>query len=345
MNEEKDFMNDNDRQVFWDTLCSLDGKDANKDSELLRKTIKYPKYLYRYRPVSMKSIEALGRNKMYFSTANYYDDPFDTFIHVDLRGMQNFFAEIKNDTNVVGKTEPLIRDFLNMMQISLSDVEMAGLLSALENITKNGSFVAFCTDYFRNIRNEIKKDTWSVCFSENGFNETLWLKYADQHKGFALRYDMENADNLLCGKQEKCLQCGIAQLGTSLYPMFYSNEKYNATRFAQYMAICTMLQKSGNMTFMQQINTLFGNLAWERERITLIKKECHKYDEEWRMIVPCYMTGKIMREWIPDAIIIGLRMENDERDLITYIARRAGIKNIYQSFINDDGELDAYLLK
>lgn len=338
-------MNDNDRQVFWEALCSLEGKDVNRDSEFLRKTIKYPKYLYRYRPVSIKSIEALRHNKLYFSTANYYDDPFDTFIHVNLKGMQNFFAEIKNDINTVKKAEPLIRDFLSMMQISLSDTEVAGMLSAIENTMTNDSFVAFCTGYFRNIRNEIKKDIWSVCFSENGFNETLWLKYADQHKGFALRYDMENEANLLCGKQEKCSQCGIAQYGTLLYPMFYSDKKYNATRFAQYMAIYKMLQISGNMTYMQQINTLFGNFAWERERITLIKKECHKYDEEWRMIVPCYMTGKIMREWIPDAVILGLRMEYDERDLITDIAKQAGIRNMYQSFINDDGELDAYLLK
>lgn len=86
-------------------------------------------------------------------------------------------------------------------------------------------------------------------------------------------------------------------------------------------------------------------MAWERERITLIKKECHKNDEEWRMIVPYYMTGKVMREWIPDAVILGLRMENDDRELITDIAKQAGIRNIYQSFINDDGELDAYLLK
>lgn len=45
------------------------------------------------------------------------------------------------------------------------------------------------------------------------------------------------------------------------------------------------------------------------------------------------------------AIILGLRMENNERDLITDIAKQAGIRNIYQNFINDDGELDAYLLK
>lgn len=345
MNEENNFMDDNDRQIFWETLCTLEGKYILKDREILEKVIKRPKYLYRYRPVNLKSIEALRYNKMYFSTSNYYDDPFDTFIHVDLRGMKNFFEGIRNDKDAAKKAEPLIKTFLGMLKISFTDAEMVGLLSALEDIMTNDSFVAFCIDYFRNIRNEIKKDTWSVCFSENGINETLWLKYAEQHKGFALRYDMENADNLLCGKQEKCSQCGIAQYGTPLYPMFYSNEKYNATRFAQYMAICTMLQKAGNIACLQQVNSLFGSLAWERERITLIKKECHKYDEEWRMIVPYYMTGKVMREWIPDAVILGLRMENDDRDLITDIAKQAGIRNIFQSFINDDGELDAYLLK
>lgn len=345
MNEEGDFMDDNDRQIFWTILCSLEGKDIQNDKEILGKTIKVPKYLYRYRPVNLKSMEALRYNKMYFSTSNYYDDPFDTFINVDLMGMQNFFDMIAKDENASKKAEPLIRNFLNMMQISLTDDEMTGLLSVLENIMIDKSFSAFCMDYFRNIRNEIKKDTWSVCFSENGFNETLWLKYAEQHKGFALRYDMENADNLLCGKQEKCSKCGIAQCRPPLYPMYYSNKKYNATRFAQYIAICMMLEKSGNIAYQQQISVLFGSQIWERERIALIKKECHKYDQEWRMVVPCYMTGLVMREWIPDAVILGLRMENGERGLIMDIAKQAGIKNIYQSFINDDGELDASLLK
>lgn len=261
MNEENNFMDDNDRQIFCETLCTLEGKDILKDSEILEKVIKRPKYLYRYRPVDLKSIEALRYNKMFFSTSNYYDDPFDTFIHVDLKGMHNFFEGIKNDKDVAKKAEPLIKAFLGMMKISLTDAEISGLLSALEDIMTNDSFVAFCIDYFRNIRNirnEIKTDTWSVCFSENGFNETLWLKYAEQHKGFALRYDMENPDNLLCGKQEKCSQCGIAQNGTLLYPVFYSDEKYNATRFAQYMAICTMLQKAGNIDCLQQVNSLFG---------------------------------------------------------------------------------------
>lgn len=45
------------------------------------------------------------------------------------------------------------------------------------------------------LRDEVKKDTWSVCFSENGFNEVLWLKYADQHRGFVQIYDLEKIPN------------------------------------------------------------------------------------------------------------------------------------------------------
>lgn len=77
-------MDHNDREQFWKTLCSLPGNDIVAEREQLFKSIKYPKLLFRYRPVSTKSLEALRTNKLYFSSANYYDDPFDTFLHIDI---------------------------------------------------------------------------------------------------------------------------------------------------------------------------------------------------------------------------------------------------------------------
>lgn len=75
-------MNDLERENFWNTLCSLDGKNIEDDINKLNATIIYPQKLYRYRPVTTSTLEALNSNKLYFSTANYYDDPFDTFINV-----------------------------------------------------------------------------------------------------------------------------------------------------------------------------------------------------------------------------------------------------------------------
>ena len=82
-------------------------------------------------------------------------------------------------------------------------------------------------------------------------------------------------------------------------------------------------------------------LVKTEEIITLIKKECHKYDEEWRMITGCIMKPPIVREWIPIGIILGLRMEKDAENLVISMAREAGIENIYKSFIDSQNRLNA----
>ena len=74
-------MNKAERTVFWNTLCSLDGKDLQQDAQKLKECITLPRYLYRYRPVTLSTIDALQRNRPYYSNANYYVDPFDTMIY------------------------------------------------------------------------------------------------------------------------------------------------------------------------------------------------------------------------------------------------------------------------
>ena len=75
--------------------------------------------------------------------------------------------------------------------------------------------------------------------------------------------------------------------------------------------------------------------------MTIIKKECHKYDEEWRMITGCIMKPPVMMEWIPSGIILGLRMGVAEENLVVSMAKEAGIKNIYKSIIDSKNRLNA----
>lgn len=76
-------MDSTERKIFWDTLCSLDGKDQEADFNKLNTTIKYPTFIYRYRPITVNNIDALQNNKLYFSKSSYYDDPFDTYLNID----------------------------------------------------------------------------------------------------------------------------------------------------------------------------------------------------------------------------------------------------------------------
>ena len=84
-------MDNVERQKFWDTLCSLTGEDIEADARTVKDTIIYPRFLYRFRSVSVSSIEALQTNKLYFSKANYYDDPFDTLIKINYYAFLNCF--------------------------------------------------------------------------------------------------------------------------------------------------------------------------------------------------------------------------------------------------------------
>lgn len=53
----------------------------------------------------------------------------------------------------------------------------------------------------------------------------------------------------------------------------------------------------------------------------------------------------MIEEWIPSGIILGLRMGVAEENLVVSMAKEAGIKNIYKSYINAQNKLDAYPLK
>lgn len=333
-------MNNIERNNFWKILLSLDGRDVDADIRKLDASIIYPQKLYRYRSVSIRSLDALRSNKLYFSTANYYDDPFDTFINVRIKEIRQRLSdfrdidETKTGEYAVGLMRQLgVNNYENKtpFEIGLKAKEMAksvGTAVAIEN-------------YFRNIRNEIKKDTFSVCFSESPLNETLWIKYAEQHKGFAVEYDLSDDKKLLCGKQEKCKNCGLNKVSTPLYPVYYTDEKYDATRFAQFLTACKLLGANMNNECPKILEKVFGTQAWERERITLIKKSCHRYDEEWRMLITSSVQGTVVREWVPSAVYLGLNMEPCERDLVTSIARSAGVDEIFQCIITDEGDLGA----
>ena len=57
------------------------------------------------------------------------------------------------------------------------------------------------------------------------------------------------------------------------------------------------------------------------------------------------MKPPVMMEWIPSGIILGLRMDASEENLVVSMAQEAGIKSIFKSYINAQNKLDAYPLK
>ena len=323
-------MSNQERQAFWDLLNSFDGKNPVEEKEKLTNSIKYPRYLYRFRTVSNSSLDALRSNKMLFSRADYFDDPFDSFLHIDA---DRVFGELNSLLTDKSRLEAVVRQLSTTLQLPYEPI-LQSMTSADPEKTGIASLA-----YLKQIREQIQKEFHMVCFSEDGLNEVLWLKYAGNHSGFSLEYDIADDTAFLCGNEEKCSNCISKEHRFSLYPVFYSDTKYDATVFARAIATYNLtLQMSGEVQ--EKIMQDLGPQLWEREKIALIKKRCHEHDTEWRALLTYAPSARPMVKWRPSSITLGLRCKEPERSLVIEMAKTAGISQIYECYINNADELD-----
>lgn len=314
-------MNDKEREKFWQVL--LTARNTN-DTEKITSKIVYPNKLYRYRSIGIPTLNALVENKLYFSTSNYYDDPFDTFIRINIKKIQDIAQCVKNRNIPSG--------FINLFDLipkqSLSEENFNLIVDSVINFAKE-------------TRNEIRKWHWSLCFTEKYSNEALWLKYANNHRGFVLEYDINGLKNAIFNAEIPAPCMMRNNVNFSLYPMYYSKDEtgYDSTNYAGFVTCCYLLEKMGNIDLIKLLSSQM-NFMWEMERVLLIKKWIHHYDEEWRMILnsqyriesnakPCLVCK-------PSKVILGLKMSDSDKKSVLTTAEKAHIDSIEQMIINDE---------
>ena len=193
----------------------------------------------------------------------------------------------------------------------------------------------------KNVRSQILKTLYSICFCEDPLNETLWLKYADSHRGFVVTYDFHSADTYLCGKDGICKNCPTIQTPPNIYPVYYSNEKYDASRYAIAALLKVSMASSGVSIPQGLLRAADASMIWEIERISLLKKPCHVFDEEWRMIYSQWCVARPCIKLKPKSVIIGYRTPLYKERLIISAATVAGIKDVRKIQINRKDELEA----
>lgn len=318
------------RKAFWDTLCSI--RDNNPEHlKALIASIKAPDYLCRFRSLSENSLLQLQENKLYYSSADFYDDPFDTFIHFDYARIR---AQFEMLSNLVSSDSPELLNGLKMLEpvIGISAEQF------LKNLKEHPLDLSKFPERVKQVRTLIQKNLFSICFCENELNETLWLKYANNYRGFALVYDMKDENTFLCEKEDVCKNCRSLIERPSIYPVYYTEDAYDATQFA---LACLLWDEHVS----PQIAELsYKTVMWEAERVSLIKKKCHEYDQEWRMIRPTMTPERTCIKMKPNKIILGLRMPEYERLMVISAAKVAGIGNIEELYINDLDQLDTKVI-
>lgn len=128
-----------------------------------------------------------------------------------------------------------------------------------------------------------------------------------------------------------------------LMEFFFRRDKirYDATKYALGIWLVEKIEKQNNMALAPLHEYVKSSLIWEIERICLIKRKCHEYDQEWRMIRPAMFEQRSCVKMKPCKIIVGLRTPQYERRLIVSAATIAGIQEIHELYINDSDKLDS----
>ena len=329
-------MDTKDREDFWCALLSLNGNDSNGGATFLENAIRLPKSLYKFRSVSLSSLDNLLNNRLFFSSADKYDDPFDSFMYIDIQQVEE---ELTDTFKSNGPPKELKDLFISVLPVSSEQIDRA--ISSLDFEKVKSQIFSKLHD----AQQSVQADMQSICFSENGMNEQLWLKYANNHSGFALEYDLADDSAFLCGEREKCKNCLAGRLHYSTYPVHYSNEKYNATAFARNTIIVQAITSLFSAPIQSQLMQMVSPSVWERERIALCKKKCHEHDEEWRMIYPGFKTSeRPFICWRPCSVTLGMKMESKSKDLVITLSKVAGIPTIYECY-PENGDLKRRALK
>lgn len=303
-------MTEKQLKIFWNTLLSQSGKREllNKERDAVAAVVERPRSLFRFRPVTEGSLDELENNFMYFSSADYYDDPFDTFMKTDIPALLELAESIKNNpAKIFSIIKNRFPEFDNRA-LKKDTLKLSPTLPSADDIIK--------------LRQNMQIDTYSVCFCESVRNESSWMKYADNHKGFVLEYEF--SDDFV----EELWNYEV--LSANLFPIYYSDKKFDATDYAAHEILLFLTHPTPAL-----YNELRRFLCWENTKLSLIKNKCHKYDKEWRLIPAFRLCSRDVIRKKPQSVTIGLRTSKFTERTIIEAAKIAGISKFYKMEIDN----------
>ena len=180
-------MNNEQRRAFHDYYIS---EDLSKTEEIVKT---FPPSIIKFFSDNDYNLNALREQKVWFSSPNNFNDPFDCVVNVDYEKI--VYEEFKEKCYRFF-TEEDAEKFLNLDEVKST---LSFLMPMKSNRYKN------------NIKNLIDS-IFVSCFSEqiNLTSLRMWGYYANSHKGFCLEYSLNDFYK--------------ASDFRELIPVFYSNE-------------------------------------------------------------------------------------------------------------------------
>ena len=246
--------------------------------------------LYRYYKLDADGyvLSALRHGKVTVSNPKIFNDPFDSLLYVDrekVRYAQQLYPpeRIINEVNLIrvgnepsSELDGVIQELFKWLaSLPEEDVKKALSCSPLQ-IEKNTSLL------IDNVIAYLRGLLRIACFSERCDSPLMWAHYADCGRGICVEYDVPMTGELAhpiksLSSDRDCF--------LSMYPVIYSNERYDATHIAEDLILLLLAVEIGAVNSCD-----FSKYDLLKDlKLSLYKSNDWEYEREWRLFTWPYL--------------------------------------------------------
>lgn len=317
-------------------------------------------FLYRYRSINENNLSALLEDDLYASKPVTFNDPYDVSFGYDL---ETLYGLVMKNRTLYSKYFYSI--FKNILSTAKNQKEYEYFESQLEKDYFKGKYK---NQILKQIERDVAKYLASIrekyaiiSLSSVYDQEVMWAHYADNAKGFVLKYDIEdliNTKNLyLENTNNNYFYEKDNELFFELFPVEYTDYKYDATLLIfNYLKKINLKKNKNKRIFLSlfNVNKNIDSLDVFK-KMFILKKDSWSYEKEYRIVVPFYdidewnyEQGIIKKhtsigKCVPSAIYLGEYITKANKIILLYVAKTKNI-DVYQmktSLLNDKFGLHA----
>lgn len=318
---------------------------AETTTELIRQlneTIPaYPTKLYKYRQCDELSISSFINDLIWVSKSSNFNDPHDTLLYFNnfmvntsIRSLISYdkITEIKGLVHAYDfDSSETSKSLLSNYDPELIDLFRTRDLDSLVNLFNAiaDSNISSMAEVLKGAKNYVKDSTYVSCFSSDITSSLMWAHYASSSTGFAIEY------NFLDGIYSNNDDSPIFDIVNKpvLYPVIYSDKRFDATDYAFDLLKSTIRSKAGLHDTFEATDTL------TQFKCALHKSVDWQYEKEWRIISTKKDSDVISPPGItiiknPAAIFLGSNISPTYKKILINLAIEKNIP-IFQMFLDD----------
>lgn len=274
--------------------------------------------VYRYRSCTDCAVDAFKKDRLYFSTPKYFNDPFDAVIHVNENKL--LASILRNlDEGMVSYLDAKVGDPTSFVDTANKDL----LLKHTQNPDYRVAFLALIQKTIDAVKNNLLTNSKTICFCEEYLSTLMWSHYADYHKGFVLAYEKDTLKQAgCCNEQDETIPATL---------------EFDKIRYQSQM-------RDYGEFFYEYLPTIYkGNLPPDvysgfLAEMLFSKTMEWEYEKEWRLCsIPIDFTKPDPAHYIsvrPWAVFLGAKMPAKQKWQLYNIAKKKRIA-VFEIWTND----------